>query len=358
MKSGLIKMQVLGILFLFSQAISAQFDDTYFNAKDDAAFVADFKNETPVRQRQQEEVYSSEEENENLDEYSYSSRIDRFHRNGINGNNYSNFDNWWSGCDSYSPSYGYGNTFNTGIYYGSPWGGGFGYSPVSSWGMSPWNSFGWNSWNPFWGYNSWNNWGFTPMSMYNWPYYGGGYGFGNSYFINNYYGYGSPWVHHGNGWNGWNNGNGGETTDKLYMSRKGGSVSSSVKGRDASPRRVLLSDNNQKEEKTGVGQDAATTTRSNSADRVRKSSASSDATNSQNATSRTETRRAVQNPVRNQDSYNQRDFQDSQRFDNSPSRNSWDSTPSRSGMGNQGSSSRSSSGSSGGGGGSRRGGGK
>ncbi|MCE2790190.1 MAG: hypothetical protein LW630_09800 [Saprospiraceae bacterium] len=226
MKSGLIKMQVLGILFLFSQAISAQFDDTYFNAKDDAAFVADFKNETPVRQRQQEEVYSSEEENENLDEYSYSSRIDRFHRNGINGNNYSNFDNWWSGCDSYSPSYGYGNTFNTGIYYGSPWGGGFGYSPVSSWGMSPWNSFGWNSWNPFWGYNSWNNWGFTPMSMYNWPYYGGGYGFGNSYFINNYYGYGSPWVHHGNGWNGWNNGNGGETTDKLYMSRKGGSVSS------------------------------------------------------------------------------------------------------------------------------------
>lgn len=358
MNTGIIKMCVLGSFLLVSQAGIAQFDDTYFNAKDDAAFVANFRNETPARQRQQqEEVYVSEEENENLDEYSYSSRINRFHRSGLNGNNYSNFDNWWNGCDNYSPNYGFGNTFNTRIYYGSPWGGGFGYSPMSSWGMSPWNSFGWNSWNPFWGYNSWNNWGFTPMSMYSWPYYGGGYGFGNSYFINNYYGYGSPWVHQGNGWNGWN-GNGGEPTDRRYMSRKGGSVSSSVKGRDASPRRVLVSDNNQKEEKTGTAQDAATTTRNNSTDRVRKSSVTSDNGNTQNASSRSETRRAVQNPVRNQDSYNQRDFQDSHRFDNSSSRNSWDSSPSRSGAGNQGSSFRSSGGSSGGGGGSRRGGGK
>jgi hypothetical protein len=345
MKSLLIGLFAGFIFLLFSGNMQAQFDDVYYSAKQDQAFVASFRNAPSVSDRT-EERYAGPEENENLDEYSYSSRINRFHRNNRSGCNYHNFDTWWGGYDAYSPYYGYGHSFGTGM-----WGhAGFGYSPFSSWAYSPWNSFGWNSWNPGWGFHSLNNWGYTPYSMYNWPYYGG---YGNNYFINNYYGFGSPWVNHG--WNG------GEPSDRRFESRKGGSVSSSVKGRDASPRRVLVSGDNQKEERTSVGSDASTTARTSKEDRVRKSGSSSSGLGAteQNA-GRTRNANNSNDAVRTRDSYNNRSLQDDYRQESSPSRSSWDNSSSRSsGFGNSGSSRSSGSAPthSGGGGGSRRGGG-
>ena len=235
MRARFFSMSFIAICLMTSISLSAQFDDLYYDYKKDETVKNEDVTLTETRYSDNDSDYYKgsdydSDEYDNYDEYSYSDRIRRFHRPV---QNYSSFDNWYSNY-YYDPYY---SNSGVNVFIGTGWG-------WNSWNR-PWsysyynNPWGWNSWNSGWGYNSWNNpWGYNSWnSGWGWNSYGycGNSGWGNNYYGNVYY---------GNGWNGSNWNNNTEYSNKVYGSRKGGSLSSSTKGRDASPRRIISGGSN------------------------------------------------------------------------------------------------------------------
>lgn len=258
------KTGILVLIMAFSFTLNAQFDDLYYDyATDEIAYtkteVADSnKGLTKGNYAETEEYNYDSEEYSNYDEYSYTDRINRFHTTSIaNDYYYNSFDDWWY-YDNYNyPSYSsFYPSYRSGIniYIGNSWGFNRGYSP---WG---WNNYysGFNNRYSPWGYNSWgyNSWGYNP--------YYSPWGGSNYYGGNNYY-YGD--VYYGNGWYDYNNpgSNSGNTNKTIYGSRKAGAVSSSVNGREASPRKPAT-DNGIKDgvRQVNVGEDLKQDDKSNS----------------------------------------------------------------------------------------------
>ena len=242
LKNKIMKPRLFTRLFVFmlvmsSFGLQAQFDDLYYDYRKDegigkktstVSYNDDYRNE--------DESYQDEYDNDeysNYDEYAYSSRIRRFHQPVVTSRYYSSFDSWWYD-DYYNDSYyGYNGNNSVNIFIGSSFG---------NWNR-PWGFNSWNNWNNGWGYNSWNTWN-RPWGWNSWnscP----NYGWGNNIYYGNVF-YGNNWNGNNNwnnnGWNNWNNGY--ESSNKSYGSRKGGSLTSSVKGRNASPRREVVSGGN------------------------------------------------------------------------------------------------------------------
>ncbi len=244
------KTGILVFIMALSFNVNAQFDDLYYDYNKDAITYTSKSDKAEVAPTNiQQDYYADEsdyddQEYGNYDEYSYADRITRFHGSSSIAHDYYNnsFDDWWYndnyyyGSNYYRNNYydnffypSYGNSVN--IYIGSSWGWnrpwGFN-SYYSPWG---WNGYynPWNSWNKPWGFNS-------HYSPWGWNSY---YGYGGNIINNHYYGD----VYYGNGYynNGWYNSNtgsnAGNTSNTIYGSRRGGAVSSSVNGREASPRK-------------------------------------------------------------------------------------------------------------------------
>ena len=194
MKASILSLLILLLTSWVGNVLHAQFDDLYFDRSKDMA-IAGGKGGQTDKNRSDERIVVAEEyddESENFDEYSYSSRIRRFHNPVVNQYYFNSFDNWWN-----LP--GPGIMPGSFITVGSGFYNGFGFSPWNR----PWNNWGWNSWSPW--YSPWsNNWmGFS--------------GYGNNIFLmQNFYGNGwnyGGWNHWNNwnhwnhgGWNPWNNG--------------------------------------------------------------------------------------------------------------------------------------------------------
>ncbi len=262
MKVRFFNPSLVIFMMIFSLSLNAQFDDLYYDyTKDKTSKVsistsnsAYEDNNRYVQEEEYGDEYYDNDEYDNYDEYSYSSRIRRFHRPVVQNVYYNSFDNWWAN-DFYDPFYS-NNSVN--IFIGNGWN-----SWNRPWGWNSWNRpWGWNSWNAGWVWNSWDNpyawnagWGWNSWNRpWGWNSWNNcpQYGFGNNIYYGNVY-YGNGW--NGNNWNnngnGWNNSN---NNNKVYGSRKGGSLTSSTAGRDASPRRVVSGgngDNNVQVEKFG-----------------------------------------------------------------------------------------------------------
>ena len=216
----------VAIMVMWSGIVSAQFDDLYYDYKKDKKII---QSRVSVDDSVQDNEYVEESEYdddalENYDDYTYATRINRFHRPVAQNMNYNNFNNWWYNDYGYDPYFnnGFSNwNYNSGvnIFIGSSWN-----RWNRPWGMNSWNSGfgGFNAWNSPWAWNSWNS---CPQL-----------GWGNNFYGNSFYGnsfYGNTM---NNG--GWNNSN--DFKSKSYGSRKGGSLTSAVAGRDASPRREIV----------------------------------------------------------------------------------------------------------------------
>ena len=231
MKSHLFSGMLMVVMALSWSVAYGQFDDLYYDYSKDGILTSSVSSKSVDEGYYDESEYYDGDEYDNYDEYSYSTRINRFHRPVVNNYYYSNFDNWWYN-DYYDPYYSgyYGSpNYSVNVFLGSGWGWN------RPWG---WNSWGWNNvgWNRPWGWNNygWNSWGWNNPWGYNG--WNGGWGCGNNiYYGNVYYGNGM----NGGGMGNWNGGN--DFTNKIYGSRKGGSLSSAVKGRNASPRREVIS---------------------------------------------------------------------------------------------------------------------
>jgi hypothetical protein len=238
MKTHFIPFMTLMLMLISYGSAVAQFDDLYFDARKDAlpAFAqpaavvyqnysndAEYYDEYDVAYR--EDVFDDYD-------YSYTNRIRRFHAPARVINHYS-FNSWYD--DFYYDPFFPENNVN--VFVGSPF--------IRPWGWNSWNvGWGWNSWGPGWGWNSWNTgWGWNSWNQpWGWNSWNNGLGW-NSW--NNGLGWNSCptfWTvnnnYYGNGWNNWNN-NGGNN-NAIYGSRRAGSVSSSTRGRDASPRREII----------------------------------------------------------------------------------------------------------------------
>ncbi|MBK8624360.1 MAG: hypothetical protein IPN86_01895 [Saprospiraceae bacterium] len=283
------------LLMISSYSLKAQFDDLYYDYSKDQTVKATVITSSSAQNNdgytQDEEEYEEQsydnQEYDNYDEYSYSTRIRRFHR-PVQNVYYSSFDNWWAD-DYYDPYYS-NNGVN--IFIGNGWN-----SWNRPWGYSYWNRpWGWNSWNSGWGWNSWNN-PYAWNSGWGWNSYNNcsPYGYGNNYYYGNvYYGNGNNW--NGNGWNNANDNN----NKKVYGSRKGGSLASSTAGRDASPRRIVSGGNaeNTQVDKIGDGS-TETSSRSKRTDRSYRGDIRSSTSNtSTGEVKRSERSRIYTNPDR------------------------------------------------------------
>ncbi|KXK40252.1 MAG: hypothetical protein J5I52_12315 [Saprospiraceae bacterium] len=226
-------------MLLSATALNAQFDDLYYDYSKDKEVVT--MTEQTEYSDPSEAYYDNAEYNDNYeydseeyanyDEYSYASRISRFHHPSGNSYYYNSFDNWWYN-DYYEPYYGgYGSSVN--VYIGNGW--------------------GWNSWNRPWGWNYYYHNPFRYSYYYGWnsPWCYSGYynSWGHHHYSPWGYNYYNPWsygsniyygnVYYGNGWYNSNDNNNGSNSKTIYGSRKNGSVSSAARGREASPRRVV-----------------------------------------------------------------------------------------------------------------------
>jgi hypothetical protein len=240
MKTRNFSRFIIAILVLYSGIASAQFDDLYYDYKKDKTIITAKNTSTSSTNYSDENDYEYEstydaDEYDNYDEYTYATRINRFHRPVVQNIYYNNFDSWWSnsyfdpywntGWNSWNNGW---NNYSVNVFIGSPW---RRYNAWNYYNPYSWNSWnvGWGGYNP-WGWNSWNSCGSNLWSNYG--YYGSGY-YGGGYYGNN-------WA--GNYYN--RVGNNNENTYKNFGSRKGGSISSSVAGRDASPRRSAVTGGN------------------------------------------------------------------------------------------------------------------
>ncbi len=241
MKSRYLNLILISLVLIFSSNIKAQFDDLYFDANRDFLWqkinsdIQIQENNTPISNFSNNTESSDGYEDY---DYSYSHRIRRFHNNG-SVSRYNSFDTWFINYD-YDPFFDFSPGIN--IWVSSPFNY---YDPwlyTRSWRRSsfynPWvvnscfNNWGWNSWpyyQPFWGYSGWhspswhtyayypNNWNYYPHSWHNWNHHGGWFG-----------------GHPGSGGSGNNNL---DNNSKYFGSRKGGSLTSSTKGRDGTSKR-------------------------------------------------------------------------------------------------------------------------
>jgi len=226
------------ILLAGSITLSAQFDDLYYTPEYDREVIVDV---TPASVDGNEYTYSDNSydrsnDYDRYDDYEYYSDYDNYYASRIRRFNRVNR----CGFDYFHPFYGY-NVYGTpaGYYaaFNDPYG--YNYNPYrfnrgvrisigSRWVNSGWGYGYYSHYNPW--NNPWNN-----------------FGYGNNYFVNNYYGYNNynQWgcPSGGNGYNsGFNNGNngGGANYDDgtVYGSRGGGSTASSTAGLTKSPRSV------------------------------------------------------------------------------------------------------------------------
>ncbi|MBK9255680.1 MAG: hypothetical protein IPM42_09360 [Saprospiraceae bacterium] len=243
-------LKTLTLVLVISTSGWAQFDDLYFDHRTDALPVTStVQNQPRSNQNTYVDEYAYTEYDDEIYEdydYSYSNRIRRFHA-PARVVNYNSFNSWYD--DFYYDPFYPSNGIN--VFIGSP--------IVRPWGWNSWNvgmgwnswntGWGWNSWNRPWGWNSWNNgWGWNSWNTgWGWNSCPPAWGFNNNFYGNVYYGNnwnnGNNW--NGNGWNnngGWNSGN--NNSNAVYGSRRGGSVSSSTEGRNASPRREVISGGN------------------------------------------------------------------------------------------------------------------
>lgn len=186
--------QLFVIIFLFQiNIVLSQFDDLYYDKIKDSKYLI---NHTDIPQD------NNIDDSDNYNDYSYATRINRFHRNVVYTNYYSNFDNWYNDY-TFDPFWNFGLSnwnyrYGINVFITSSW---------NNW-RNPWNRY-YNSWNNPWN-NSWNN----------------------------------PWYYH-NSWNNNNtfvNWNEPSYKTKNYESRKSGSTTSSVSGRNASSRRIFTDD--------------------------------------------------------------------------------------------------------------------
>ncbi|MCB9310409.1 MAG: hypothetical protein H6567_10165 [Lewinellaceae bacterium] len=245
MKSIIKNFFTLLFLGAFMVPASAQFDDLYYDYTKDKHVYTTSTN-TQVNNTNQDYAYNSydssydngydSDEYDNYDEYSYTERIRRSRQPYAYNYYYSDFDSWWGGPDYYYNPY-YNNGVNIVFSFGSPW---YGYSRYNRhrlwynpWNYNPWSYSYWgspysySSWNysPYYGWNSWES-GYYHNSHCGSPYYGyTNYGHGGLYGNNGHY-----------------YGNSNSNKSKVYASRRGGSVSSSTAGRNASPRRFTTHD--------------------------------------------------------------------------------------------------------------------
>ena len=110
MKSRLLTSIVAFLLTVCSLEMQAQFDDLYYDYRKDGSVIKKNVSDSYTRGYQnddqvyeEENVYDSDEY-DNYDDYSYSSRIMRFHQPVVNSRYYNSFDNWWYD-DYYNDSY-------------------------------------------------------------------------------------------------------------------------------------------------------------------------------------------------------------------------------------------------------------
>jgi hypothetical protein len=240
MKSRYLNSVVFTVAMIFSAGVQAQFDDLYFVAERDFSWKSDNsdiqtkENSSGVTDFNQEEQLADSYEDY---DYGFSNRIRRFHHSGGNVR-YHSFNTWFDTYD-YDPFFDSNPDIN--IWLGSPV---YNYSPwlitrswrrpnfYNSWYMNTcYNNWGWNSWpyyQPFGGYAGWN----SPF-WHTHTYYP--YGWNHPYHWNN-------WNNHhgwsGGNWSGgWSGNNNSDNTSRYFGSRKGGSLTSSTKGRDGTSKR-------------------------------------------------------------------------------------------------------------------------
>lgn len=239
---------------VFGVSVFAQYDDVYYdpskfsepgNKISTLSERERYNQNTDAEARMNQSSYpQSEEEWEDLDdqEYYYSSRIRRFHRNYYCNDFY---DPFYTSVGFYDPwiidPFLWGNNIGFSIGYGAyPW-----------WRYNRWNS--WASWgNPYWGYRDWyygycpigfsynwawsNSW-YSPWSWNNWynPYFynpgfnnWGGYGWGNNWCPGGWYGGGGGW--YDSGWNNRDDRYSDNPKGSYYGSRRGGFAGTSRSG--------------------------------------------------------------------------------------------------------------------------------
>lgn len=217
MKTRFLPVLSFLLMLMLPGWVAAQFDDLYFDSRKDV-LPAFAQSATAVNQNavyatsyydEYEDTAYREEVYDDYD-YSYSNRIRRFHSPARVINNYS-FNSWYDDFyyDPFFPEY------SVNVFVGSPFVRPWGWNSWNTgWGWNSWN-VGWNSWNRPWGWNAWNTgWGWNSCPSF--------------WTVNNNHFY-------GDGWNSWNN----NSNNAIYSSRRAGSVSSSTRGIDASPRREI-----------------------------------------------------------------------------------------------------------------------
>jgi len=195
---------------LMAPAVFAQTDDIYATGSDMSAGNTDVKEKRRDNNRRQDvsnpdpnrfdnysnnnnqstsDNYGGYDNGEDYvdydDDYSYSTRLNRFDNDFYNMGYYSSFYNpFWYNRFWYDPYWGY-NPWRPGITLS------FGTGPywTSSWGWSAW--YGYGAWGSYWNY-PYMGWGYSS------PYYWGGYcGYYGGYW-NNYYGGGYDYGYHNN----------------------------------------------------------------------------------------------------------------------------------------------------------------
>jgi hypothetical protein len=259
------------LLTFTSTQMMAQFDDLYYDyrydslpsnekiekgSNKDLAYNENNNHDSRYEDQDFSDERSSDDEYDNYDDYSYTRRIRRF-GNTTNIYYYSGFDTWYDDI-YYDPIFD--QNFNVNVWVGSPY------------YYTNWNRWNRNRYWDYWAYDPWfyrdyyywgNNWGCPTYASWGWN-----HGWGHHHHFDYYHDYVHGWGHHGWGHHGWghhgwghhgwyngsnNNGSSGTQNgngNTYYGSRRGGSLTTSTKGRNASPRRLVTED--PKKEDTGV----------------------------------------------------------------------------------------------------------
>ena len=98
MKASILSLMILLLTSWVGNVLQAQFDDLYFDRSKDMAIAGGKVGQTEKNRSDERSVVAEEydDESENFDEYSYSSRIRRFHNPVVNQYYFNSFDNWWN----------------------------------------------------------------------------------------------------------------------------------------------------------------------------------------------------------------------------------------------------------------------
>lgn len=225
MKNNMSMYRILGFIILsfVSYQTFAQFDDVYYDPKKDGV---DYNQRSVVKTVQtdnnnySDDGYYDDDEYDyydNEDDYTYTRRIQRFHRPNA-GFNY--FDPFYNDVVFYDPFW----SWNSPSYMYNDWGwrrrfAPYYYNRPNFWMGAGYNSFtfisigggGWND--PY--YSPWNSYGYNNYGYNNWGC--NNYGWGNNYH-NGYYGGHNNYMAYDN------------YKPKHYGARRGGAVTASDNG--------------------------------------------------------------------------------------------------------------------------------